>query len=240
MISSRRWTWVALCGIVAWLGLAGGCTNSDDLSSGVDRMIIGVELVNPSTRFAIAGISFSQITVRPVDPAADQVLGPMAVGIVATTSGGIDMDFNGTATEFELMSTLPAGVYRVDSIIIEELLFQNGTPSATPMNCVGVISTYNQVSRVQLNELGSEITFTVTEGADTNRLHVTIDGGRLADAFERSWNCGCRLSPQIPTCNPGGTCGSSLRCIVGAGESGFRSGDFSVLSPTYLQVVPNP
>ena len=239
MISSRRWTWVALCGIVAWLGLAGGCTNSDDLSSGVDRMIIDVELVNPSTRFAVASISFSQITVRPVDPAADQVLGPMAIGIVATTSGGIDMDFNGGETEFQLTSTLPAGVYRIDSVIVEELLFQSGTPSPTPMNCVGVISTYNQIGRVNLNELGSEVTFTVTEGADTNRLHVTIDGGRLADAFEQSWNCGCRPVPVLP-CGAGGTCGAAQRCIVGAGESGFRPGDFSVLSPTYLQIAPNP
>jgi len=221
------------------LGLAGACTNSDDLSSGVDRMIVDVELQNPSTRFAIAGISFSQITVRPVDPAADDVLGPNPIGIVATTTGGIDMDFNGGETSFEVGATLPSGTYRIDSIIIEELLFQSGTPSATPTNCVGAIATYNQVNRVQLNELGSEITFTVTEGSDTNRVHVTIDGAALADAFEQSWNCGCRLIPQLP-CGAGGTCGTAQRCIVGSGESGFRSGDFSVLSPTYLQVVPNP
>lgn len=241
MISSRRLQGFAVCGIVASLSLAGGCTNSDDLGSGVDRMLVSVELQNPSTRFAVAGFSFTQITARPIDPMADQVLGTDPLGLLATTTGGIDVDFNGGATSFEIDSTLPVGTYRVDSIVIEELLFQQGTPSATPVNCVGAISTYTEVSNVDINELGEEILFTITEGSDTNRIHVVIDGVALATAFEQSWNCGCKLAPQLPTCNPGGTCSSALRCIFPSpAAANFRTGDFVALSPTYLQVQPNP
>jgi hypothetical protein len=226
VISSRRGLWVALCGIVALLGLAGACTNSDDLGSGVDRMIIDVELQNPTTRFAVAGLLLNQITVRPLDPVANQTLGPNPLALVSSTTGGTDIDFNGAQATFDFGTTLPEGTYRIDSIIFEILQFQQGTPSAAPMNCVGNVTTYPLESATVFPD---QQTFTITEGSDRNRMRLIIDGAALANAFEQSWTCGCSFSGNclsITSCAPAQRCGQT-----------FRDGDFSNLSSTYLQVV---
>jgi hypothetical protein len=228
VISSRRGVWFALCGIVALLGLAGACTNSEDLGSGIDRLVVDVELQNPTTRFAVAGLLLNQITARPLDPVADQVLGPNPLALVASTTGGTDIDFNGAQTSFEFGTTLPEGTYRIESIIFEILQFQQGTPSANAMNCVGNVTTYPLQSATVFPD---QQTFTITEGSDRNRVRVILDGAALADAFEQSWTCGCLFSGNclsITSCAPTQRCGQT-----------FRDGDFANLSSTYLQVQSN-
>jgi len=226
-MSRKRLQWVALCGLLLPLGLAGGCTNSEGLDSGVGALTVTVEATNTQTRFAVASLSFGQVTATPLDPSQAAVVAVGdPVGLLASTSGGADINFNGTQTSFDIGSVPPAGLYRVESIILQSIRFQGGTPSATPTNCVGAVTNYNVVNTVTLSGFSSSATFNV-DPTSGGGLKLVIDGAALADAFERSWTCGCMIGSN---CFQGPSCGPSQRCAVS-----FQPGTFAAQSPTFLQ-----
>ena len=223
----RRRRWLVLGGLVLPLWAAGGCTNSDALNSGTGQLPVQVQLTNPTTRFATAGLSFAQVVIRPVDANASTVLGVNQLGILATTTAGIDLDFNGGQTEFTIGSTLPAGTYRLESLNLQKLLFMNGTQTSTGAGCVGVATSYTEsAATIDLRAFG-DLFITVPEEGSGGPARFTIDGGALALAFEQSWACGCvffgRCEAGITTCGVAQRCGAT-----------FRASDFSARASTFL------
>lgn len=225
----RRLRRLALCGIVLPVWVAAGCTNSDALHSGVNRLAVRVEVTNTTTRFAQAGFLVNQLTVRPVDPTASAVLGSDPIGLLASTAGGIDIDLNGSETMFEATSPLPVGAYQLQSVVLQELLFKSGTPDPNATSCAGAVVDYDTASASIDVAQFDDVIANVTIGSEGNELRLIIDGAALATAFEASWGCGCRIAGT--QCIQGISCGAAQRCVVPP----FSSGVFTARAPTFLQ-----
>jgi hypothetical protein len=223
----KRIRWVAACGLIVSSGFAAGCTNSDDLSAGVGTMLVQIELTNPSTRFPQAGIVLQQMVVIPLDQNASDALSN-DLAILALPRGGIDIDFNGAATEFETTAVLTAGRYRLTSVILGTPIFEAGT-SVSTATCQEYFDGYPRVtSPIELSDFGSDVILNVEEDTGT-ALRMVLDGGSLLAAFQDSWTCrpSCQLFNPfriVPWC-----------LVPPTGDTAFREFDFVVQSPTFLQ-----
>lgn len=222
----KRVRWVAACGLVVALGLAAGCTNSDDLSSGVDTVLVQIELTNPSTRFTQAGIFLQQMIVVPLDQNASDALSS-DLGILALPTGGIDIDFNGAATEFEVTTALTAGQYRLERVTFVSPIFEAGT-SASTATCQEYVTGYPRVTPpIDLSDFGGDV---ILEVKDTGSgLRMIIDGGSLLAAYQNSWTCraNCLLPGVPPRFVPW--------CFNPNSELAFSEPGFAGQAPTFLQ-----
>jgi len=226
VVSSRRLRWVALCGVVGSLGLGGGCTNSDDLNSGVSGLAVQIELTNTATRFANAGIFFRNVTVRSVDPVEAEATAGAALGIL-TLPDPIDLNFNSATNQFETSATLPQGRYLLESIILIDPIFKDGTSSSSA-TCAEFLTAYPSVlDSISLRDFGREVIIDVSQGG--NQLRVVVDGAALLTAFQSSWTCRANCIAGFPP-------RVVPWCIQPASDSQFDDQDFASLAPTFIQI----
>ena len=194
------------------------------MNSGVGAVPVQVAIANTDTEFGRARFDLSQLTVRPLDPQADEALGTNPLGILRSTDV-IQLDLNDGAGQFETGAVLTVGPYQVLSVVLSNLEFEERqrTGAAT---CEEYTMDYPNVpGPVFLGDFAEPVYLEVTLGSG-GEFRLAIDGQALVDAYVASWRCA-----------PGPTlCGASFCfepwCICDA--SFFNQSTFSELSPTFL------
>jgi hypothetical protein len=206
-----------------------GCTNSEELSSGVDTVAIDVELVNTDTRFGVAFFDLQQISVTPIDPDAAEAAGPSGVGLLNSASSVIrDIDLNEESGMFETGAPLTVGAYLLDSISFQNLDFRDATRlgSAT---CQEYITNYPSVAGpVTINNFGREVIVNVVPGKGVV-VKMQIDSAALVQAYQDAWTC----KSGFPTC---GFPVAEPWCIAPFSDNQFDAFEFADLAPNYIQI----
>jgi len=175
------------------LGTA-GCTESEPLTSTVGNVIVDVELVNTNSQFEFGGLNIVQITLRPVDPNASDVLA-QDIGMLLEP---FQLDITTPAT---FGATIPAtvGAFELKSIQLQQFSFLDLDPPVGQATCEDYVTTYtfSQTPNVSVTNFGEPIYINVVNGA-ADRLTVTIDAAALTEAFVDSWTCRQNCVPPIP------------------------------------------
>lgn len=199
-----------LAALLVLLAATAACTNSEQLSSGVSPVPIEIMVIDSETRFDRAFIDVTQVTVRPLDPQASEVLGVNPLWMMKTTEDArFQINFNADQDRFETNSQLTIGHYEVLSIEMQGLEFREGERLGDA-TCGEYITDYPLIQfSVQLVDFGEPVTVEVAPGTGS-QLQMVIDGAALAIAFSNSWKCfsgapACGLFNPEPWClAPGG------------------------------------
>jgi hypothetical protein len=189
-----------LLALLILVAVSAACTNADQLSSGVGAIPVQVAVTNPETRFERARFDVSQVTVRPLNEDASDVLGTDPLGMLRSTDV-IEIDFNVGDEEFQTDSPLTVGPYEVQSIVFANMEFDGGERLGVAA-CEEYITDFPLVpGPVRVSDFGEPVVVQVTLGAD-NQLRMLIDGANLAAAFETSWRSNLSFLPLIGVGRP--------------------------------------
>jgi len=216
-----------LLALLVLVAAMAACTNSEQLSSGVAPVPIEVMVVNSDTRFDRAFFDLTQVTVRPLDPDASEVLGTDPLWMMQTTQDArFEINLNSDEDQFLTSSQLTVGPYEVLSVELQILEFSQGTRIGNA-SCSDYITDYPLIQfSVQLVDFGEPITVDVTLGTDS-QLQMLIDGAALVEAFTKSWNCAqgtaCGIFPPVPDW-----------CLFPENPAAFNPGAFSSQTSTFL------
>ena len=214
-----------LLALLVLLAVTAACTNSEQLNSGVGPVPIEIMIVNSDTEFNRAFFDVTQVTVRPLNPNASEVLGVNPLWLIPQTDDSpIVINLNSDEDLYESDSQLTIGPYEVLSIDLRLIEFTNRerTGNAT---CLEYITQYPSVQFIQLINFGEPVVVDVTAGT-ANQLIMEFDGAALTTAFARSWNCSqgiaCGLFPPMDW------------CISPFNETSFNPLFFSQQTPSFL------
>lgn len=216
-----------LLALLVLLAATAACTNSEQLNSGVGPVPIEIMVVNSDTRFDRAFIDVTQVTVRPLDPQASEVLGVNPLWMMQTTEDArFQINFNADQDQFETNSQLTIGNYEVLSITMQGLEFREGERLGDA-TCADYITDYPLIQfSVQLVDFGEPITVQVTQGTGS-QLQMVIDGAALATAFSNSWRC----FEGVPAC---GLFNAPPWCLAPGGPNAFEPSIFAQQASTFV------
>jgi hypothetical protein len=219
-----------LLALLVLLAVMPACTNSEQLSSGVGPVPIEVSIVNSETRFGRAFFNVVQVTVRPVNPDADEVLGTNPLWMMRTTEDApIEINLNDVQDGYVSNSPLTVGPYEVQSIDLQLLEFRLGEEISN-LTCGEYIVNYPVIEgTVQLVDFGEPVYIDVRIGSG-NQLKIIFDGEALATAFSNSWQCrqgaACGGFPPIPP--------FPAWCLQDPTETGFFKDVFAAQASTFV------
>jgi hypothetical protein len=189
--------------LLVLLAVTAACTNSEQLNSGVGPIPIEIEITNPETRFDRAFFDLTQVTVRPLNPNAEQALGTNPLWMMQTTSDArFEINLNAVEDGYATNSQLTVGTYELESVTLQTLEFADGERLGNE-TCADYVTDYPIVqSSIQLVDFGEPIYVDVKVGTN-NQLKMVIDGDAMATAFANSWNCAqgaplCGFFPPVP------------------------------------------
>ena len=203
------------------------CTNSEQLNSGVGPVPIEIKVVNSETRFGRSFFNVVQVTVRPLNPQADEVLGTNPLWMMKTSEGSeIEINLNDLQDGYVVNSPLTVGPYEVQSIDLQLLEFRQGE-AVSDLTCGEYIADYPVIERtVQLVDFGEPVYFEVRVGSG-NQLEMVFDGEAMVTAFGNSWQCrqgvSCGIFPPVP-----------VWCLANPTEGGFFDSVFASQASTFV------
>jgi hypothetical protein len=231
--------------LVLSVALAGGCTNSEKLSSGVSPVQIEVQLVDSDTRFGRAGFDLQQLAVRPLDPDAADALGTAPLGLLNTASEVIFVDYNAATDLYEADAPLTVGPYMLEAVTLGNMDFSEGT-RISDLSCDEYIIDYPFVpGPVTVTDFGGDVVLQIRLDGES-RFRIIIEGGNLVTAFENNWNCQqrcpgtCAPPLNFLSCTSNADCqgfpciGGEPACIKPFNPTQFNSFGFAAEAPNYI------
>lgn len=214
--------------LLVLVAVTAACTNSEQLSSGVGPVPIQIEIINPDTRFDRAFFDLTQVTVRPLNPNAQEALGTNPLWMMQTTDNArFEINLNAVEDGYETDSQLTVGPYQLESVTLQTLEFTDGQRLGNA-TCAEYVTEYPVVqSSIQLVDFGEPIVVDVQLGGNS-QVMILIDGNALATAFENSWNCGqgaplCGLFPPVPDW-----------CLLPNAPNAFRADIFASQAQSFI------
>lgn len=217
-----------LLALLVLLAVMPACTNSEELNSGVGPIPIVIEIVTPETRFDRAFFDLTQVTVRPLNPDAQEVLGTNPLWLLQTTDNArFEINLNQLDDTYQTNSQLTVGPYEVESVTLQTLEFREGERLGNA-SCEDYITDYPVInSSVQLVDFGEPIVVDVQLVGE--QLTMVIDGNALAEAFQTSWTC----AQGIPLCGIFGDV-PEWCLFPSATEAAFQFNTFSNQAQTFI------
>lgn len=220
-----------LLALLVLLAVAPACTNSEQLNSGVGPVPIEITVDNSDTRFGRSFFNVVQVTVRPLNPDADEVLGTNPLWMIKTTDDApIEINLNDLQDGYVTTSPLTAGLYEVQSIDLQLLEFRQGD-QVSDLTCGEYIVDYPVIEgTVQLVDFGEPVYFEVKTGSG-NQLEMVFDGQAMVTAFVNSWQCrqGAACATGFPPLPP-----FPAWCLADPTENGFFENVFASQSSTFV------
>jgi hypothetical protein len=205
-----------------------GCTGSDPLTPSSGNLEVQVEVVNTETRFNVAQFSITQVTLRPLDPAASEILGDRDIGALPVALG-LDLE---ETTYTSGTATLADGVYSLENLVLSAVNYNDTDPPVSEDTCEEYISRYRLTAPtipVAIGEFGRDVTVTIN-GGQLSVLKFTVDGQGLIAAIQQVWQCGQNCGGSIFPPRP-----SEPWCLLPL-PGGFDSDEFIALSQTFLTI----
>lgn len=215
---------------------AGGCPGTDVVKVDTGDVVVVVETVNTGgSRYETAQVNLNDIGIRPTDPDASAALGVSSIGLL---EGPVILDlFEGARTIATV--SLHSGEYEVAGISISTLRMRDDNPfppdgteacvervvNPNPFpNGDATLDTaddFRQLPDPRFNAIFvppaviefadlADSAITISPGGGT--LTVTIDVGKMFQAYEDSFNCFFSVTAP-PTCRAGITTFASHACL---------------------------
>ncbi len=190
--------------LVAATLLIAGCPGTDVLELSVSSLDPQLTVANSaSSRYDTATFTLNQITAVPVDPATQAALGvPLSL-----MQNPVTVDLNGSGNDLPMVS-LNSGSYRIESIVISNILLRDDNPPTMPVSCIdglvdpGVDANLGTADDFSLVPDPRAVTqplsyafedFAVdgiaSVGSAGGALTVTLDAQAFIASFEASINC---------------------------------------------------
>lgn len=167
-----------------------GCPNSTVITGGVGAAQLSIEMTNPS-RFDQGFFSLDRILFRPVDPGANQALGPDELTLL-TVATPVDTTLPSVDPLFLPATQLGQGVYEIVEIRLSQLFFFDQDFPTDPSTCESYQSSYFENGPITVSSFATPLTFTVANGEDT-MVAITIDVTEMISTLNDAYTCsvGC-------------------------------------------------
>jgi len=198
----NRWRNIHLTALLAVFLLAAGCTGTETLTTSQETLTLEVQLVNPETAFQSSFFQVVQLSLRPLDPLADEALQADGLGVVRFVLGMIYADPQPKTTSVSIRE----GVYQVLSVVIGAIAYQNRVDPADPSSCQTYVDDWllftGNPQNFTFTDFGRDVFVTVEPGG-VNKITLIVDGQALEEAFLDSWTCKQTIlcgSLSIPWC----------------------------------------
>ena len=210
--------------LVAATLLIAGCPGTDVIQLSVSNLDPQLTVANPAlSRYDTASFTLNQITVVPVDPASQAVLGvPLSL-----LQNPVNVDLNGSGNDLPMIP-LNTGSYRVESIVISTILLRDDNPPMVPASCIeglvdpgvdadlGTADDFSLVPDPRGTTQPLRYTFDefavdgiASVGAAGGALNLTIDAQAFIASFEASINC---TPSNMNVCGSGSSSYISRNC----------------------------
>lgn len=215
-----RFGTMSMLAATAVLAVASGCTNSDFIQPGNGRVAVVISGVNTESHFTDspsdqAIISLGDIRVRPNDQQADDTLGSDVIALVTSNDPATSVNFAVTESSTVGPVGMTGGSYRLESLRISQVRFQDSTtPAPGGATCKEAATRIRSLTEIVITPTQVGVTPNLTIGVDQpGEFEIRFDVDAFLDAIvANASNC------TPPTCS----CSSVNVNAVGA------------LAPTYL------
>lgn len=187
---------------------ASGCTGTDVITAGNGSVRFDVTLtnVNNAARFEILRFTVTQIALRPADPDASAVLGPLDLALL---TGSLTVDTTGQFFGSKDVP-IPAGNYVLEAFTLNAVTATDNDGTGSPATCAEWMDVFPSTSPLPGAFTyfdGTDLDVVLTMDPNTaNVINLTVDVDVFIEELAEAWRCRPRS-----TCLPDPWClGSSF------------------------------